>query len=106
MGVGGGIATQIAGAVAARVAVALAVVLAVTAVAVTVGEGVGVGEGVALQIVDERDHIREEDFAGLVGYADNCPIVPPNRMELGDMTTIRQRYCFLGEGFFKYRANR
>jgi hypothetical protein len=55
----------------------------------------------AALIVNEKDHIPEEDYPGLLGDADNCP--PVIGMELNLMVVNRQRCCILGDGLFDHR---
>jgi hypothetical protein len=60
----------------------------------------------AAEIVNEKDHIPEDDYPALLGDADNCPPMPPTHMDLGLMAVNRQRCCILGEGLFEYRKNK
>ena len=58
----------------------------------------------AAEIVNNKDHIPEEEYPALLGDADNCP--PVTGMELGLMAVNRQRCCILGEGLSAYREQK
>ena len=55
----------------------------------------------AALIVNEKDHIPEDDYPELLGDADNCP--PVTGMPLNLMVVNRQRCCILGDGLFDHR---